>query len=71
MASGSCGRWRGARDHLEVRHGTEATWQSPGGPREAQVALMRSRRPCGRAHADAREGCHVACEGSHVEGPRV
>ena len=43
-----------------VRHGAEATWQSPGGPREAQVALTRGRRPRGRAHADAREGRHVA-----------
>ena len=43
-----------------MRCGTEATWQSPDGPREAQVALTRCRRPCGRAHADACEGCHVA-----------
>ena len=45
---------------LKVRCGTEATWQSPGGPREAQVALTRGRRPRRRAHADAREGRHVA-----------
>ena len=68
VASGS---WRGARDHLQVRRSTEATWQSPGGPREAQVVLTRGRRPPGRAHADAREGRHVACEGSQVEGSRV
>ena len=43
-----------------MRRGTEATWQSPGGPREAQVALTRGRRPRERAHADAREGRHVA-----------
>ena len=41
------------------------------GPREAQVALTRGRRPRGRVHADAQEGCHVAQEGSHKEGPRV
>ena len=28
---------------------------------EAQVALTHGRRPRGRVHADAREGCHVAC----------
>ena len=66
MASGRC---CGARDRLEVRRGTKATWQSSGGPREAQVALMRGRRPRGQVHADAREGRHVACEGSQVEGP--
>ena len=43
-----------------MRRGTEAMWQSPGGPREAQVALTRGRRPRGRAHVDAREGHHVA-----------
>ena len=48
------------RDCLEVRRGAEATWQSPGGPCEAQVALTRGRRPRGRAHANAREGRHVA-----------
>ena len=52
--------WRGARDRLEVRRVTEATWQSPGGPREAQVALTRGRTPRRRTHADAREGHHVA-----------
>ena len=31
-----------------------------GGPREAQVALTRGRRPRRRAHADTREGRHVA-----------
>ena len=43
-----------------MRRDTEATWQSPGGPCEAQVALTRGTRPRGRAHADAREGRHVA-----------
>ena len=43
-----------------MRRGTEATWQSPGGPREAQVVLMRGRRPRGQAQAYAREGHHVA-----------
>ena len=65
MASG--GR-RGARDHLEVRRGTEATWQSPGGPREAQVALTRGRRPHKWVHVGARVGRHVA--GRSVEGPQ-
>ena len=51
-----------------MRRGTMATWQSPGGPREAQVALTRGRRPCGRAHADAREGRHVAGKGLAVGG---
>ena len=44
----------------KVRRGTEATWQSPGGPREAHVALTRGWRPRRRAHAYAREGSHVA-----------
>ena len=39
------------------------------GPREAQVALTRGRRPRGRVHADAREGRHVACEGFAYGGP--
>ena len=43
-----------ARDRLGVRRGTEATWQSPGGPHEAQAALTRGRRPRGR-----RVGRHV------------
>ena len=30
---GPGGGWRGERDRLGVRRGTEATWQSPGGPR--------------------------------------
>ena len=59
------------RDRLRVRRGTEAKWQSPGGPREAQVALTRGRRPRRRAHADAREGRHVAGNGLAVEGPRA
>ena len=54
------GGWHGARDHLEVRRDTEAMWQSPGGPREAQVALTRGRRPHGRVHVGARVGRHVA-----------
>ena len=57
MASG--GR-RGAQDRLGVRRGTEATWQSPGGPRGAQVVLTRGRRPRGRVHVGARVGSHVA-----------
>ena len=51
---------RGARNRLEVRRGTEAMWQSPGGPREAQVALTRGRRPRRRVHVGARVGSHVA-----------
>ena len=47
------GGWRGARDRLGVRRGTEATWPSPGGSHEAQAALTRGRRPRRRAHADA------------------
>ena len=43
-----------------VPRGTEATWQSPDGPREVQVALTRGRRPRGQVHTDAREGRHVA-----------
>ena len=52
-----------------MRRGTKATWQSPGGPRKAQVALTRGRRPRGKAHADAREGRHVACGGFAGGGP--
>ena len=33
------------------------------GPREAQVALTRGRRPRRRVHAGACEGRHVACGG--------
>ena len=36
--AGPGGGWRGARDRLGVRRGTEATWQSPGGPHRAQEA---------------------------------
>ena len=43
-----------------MQRGTEATWHSPGGPREAQVALTRGSRPRGRSHANACEGHHVA-----------
>ena len=39
------------------------------GPRKARVALTRGRRPRGRVHADAHEGCHVACEGFAYGGP--
>ena len=39
------------------------------GLREAQVALTRGRRPRGRVHADAREGCHVSSEGFACGGP--
>ena len=38
------------------------------GPREAQVARTRGRRPRGRVHADAHEGRHVA-GGLEGEGP--
>ena len=41
----------------KVQRGTEATWQSPGGPREA---LTRGTKPRGWVHADAREGRHMA-----------
>ena len=34
--AGPGGSWCGAQDRLEVRHGTEATWQSPDGPHGAQ-----------------------------------
>ena len=57
MASGG---YHGARDRLEVRRGTEATWQSPGGPREEHMALTCGRRPRRWTHTDAREGRHVA-----------
>ena len=39
------------------------------GPREAQVAQTRGRRPRGWVHADAREGRHVACDGFACGGP--
>ena len=52
-----------------MRRGTKATWQSPSGSRDAQVALTRGRRPHRRAHADAREGRHVACRGLAGGGP--
>ena len=52
-----------------MRRGTEATWQSPGGPREAQVTLTRGRRPRGRAHTNVREGRHVAFRGFASGGP--
>ena len=32
-----------------LRHGAEATWQGACGPRGAQVALTRGRRPRGRS----------------------
>ena len=43
-----------------MRRGTEATWQSTGGPREAPVALTRGRMSRRRVHVDARVGGHVA-----------
>ena len=53
-----------------MRHGTEATWQSPGGPRVAQVALTRGaggadawQKATWTGHAGARVGRHVACGG--------
>ena len=66
--------WRASADVArgttsKVRRGTEATWQSPSGPREAQLALTRGRRPRGRAHADAREGRHMAYGGFAHGGP--
>ena len=60
QADVASGGWRGVRDRLEVRRGTEATWQSLGGPRGAQVALTRGRRPRRRVHMGARVGRHVA-----------
>ena len=42
---------------VALRPGGRATT----GPRVAQVALTRGRRPRERVHADAREGRHVAC----------
>ena len=57
---GAAGADVARRTTSKVRRGTEATWQSSGGPRKAQVALTRGKRPRGRAHADAREGRHVA-----------
>ena len=49
MASGP--RWQPTwrADRLKVRRGTEATWQSPSGPRGARVALTRGRVPRGQA----------------------
>ena len=51
-----------------MRRGTEVTWQSPGGPREAQVVLTRGSRPRRRVHVGARVGRHVA-EGFASGGP--
>ena len=72
VASGPRSSWRGVRDRLGVRRGTEATWQSPGGPHGAQEAHWvrpRGRRPRDHAvHVGARVGRHVA--GWWVEGPR-
>ena len=71
MASGGL---RGAQDRLEVRRCNEATWQSPGGPHDAHVALTCGRRPHRRTHADAREGRHVEgkagkCRAHGYSGP--
>ena len=56
MASGP--RWR-----ADVERGTSA-WMRRGrataGPREAQLALTRGRRPRGRVHVGIRVGHHVA-----------
>ena len=43
-----------------MRRSTEATWQSPGGPHGAQVALTRGKRPRRRVHVGASVGRHVA-----------
>ena len=54
------GGWCGTRDRLEVRRGTEATWQSPSGPR---------RRRKGHDHVAGRPHDHVgSCVGRHVGG---
>ena len=53
-----------------MQRGTEATWQSPGGPREAQMALTRGRRPRRRAHANARVGRHVQA-GNRGDGDEI
>ena len=51
-----------ARRRLTWRAGPTqgATWQSPGGPRGAQVELTRGRRPRRWVHVGARVGRHVA-----------
>ena len=43
-----------------MQRGTKATWQSPGGPHGAQVALTRGRRPRAWVHVGTRVGRHVA-----------
>ena len=53
-----------------LRRGAEATWQGACGPREAQMALTRGRRPHGRSTWAPVWGATWQ-EGSHVEGPRV
>ena len=53
-----------------LRRGAEATWQDACGPRGAQVALTRGRRPHGRS-TWAPVWSATWQKGSHVEGPRV
>ena len=61
--------WGGPRRRADVARGTthgcnvalRPRGRATAGPREAQVALTRGRRPRGWVHADAYEGCHVAC----------
>ena len=53
-----------------LRRGAEATWQGVCGPRVAQVALTRGRRPRRRS-TWAPVWAPRGGRGSHVEGPRV
>ena len=53
-----------------LRRGAEATWQDACGPRGAQVALTRGKRPHGRSTWAPVWGATWQ-KGSHVEGPRV
>ena len=53
-----------------LRRGAEATWQDACGPRGAQVALTRGRRPRGWSTWAPVWGATWQ-KGSHVEGPRV
>ena len=74
--AGTSGRADVARGTTALtRRGTEATWQSAGGRREAQVCVegadtWQEATRSTRVHADAREGTtwHV---GWHMEGPQV
>ena len=57
MAQGP--EWRGARDQLGLRRGTEATWQRPGGPRRRRTGRGQvAGRP--RGHVGTRVGRHAA-----------